>query len=397
MLQTKPGLTDLEFCSTVIRLATCWVFCLSFQFIHHNVYYVSVIWIRQLTVSCTVVTKAGRSGFESATSAFKLRDCSLACRQIFSQDTSIRNLSGSKKMQPNRLVEAGLSLVRFIGGTSNKPRWGQFHQNFETQTSQVIAFPKNVSELNRLIVSSEVMDLWKPLDPADCETLALNEVQILAPLDLQEVWGAGVTYYRSKIARQEESKSGGSFYDLVYSAERPELFFKATPHRTVGPEQPVRVRKDTVWCVPEPELALVFSSELKLVGFTIGNDMSARDIEGENPLYLPQAKLYDSCCALGPAIIPVSALPSRDQTEIRVVILRNGNVMVDDRTTLDQMKRSFEELAGWLERDNSFPHGVVLLTGTGIVPPDEFSLEAGDVVSISITGIGTLTNPVVRS
>ena len=236
----------------------------------------------------------------------------------------------------------------------------------------------------------------RDLAAGSLEVQPLSAVRLLAPLDAQEVWGAGVTYERSKVARQEESEQGGSFYDLVYRAPRPELFFKATPSRVVGPGVPIRVRQDTKWCVPEPELTLVLSSKLKLVGYTIGNDVSARDIEGENPLYLPQAKMYDACCALGPVVTLASSMPPISGVEIRLEIERDGAVVLKDATLLSRMARTFDELIGWLGKDNRFPDGVFLLTGTGIVPPDEFSLEAGDVVRISIDGIGTLTNPVIR-
>jgi 2-dehydro-3-deoxy-D-arabinonate dehydratase len=225
----------------------------------------------------------------------------------------------------------------------------------------------------------------------------LAAVRLLAPIDNQEVWGAGVTYERSKQARQEESEQGGSFYDLVYRAPRPELFFKATPSRVVGPGAPIRVRRDTRWCVPEPELALVLSPALKLVGFTVGNDVSARDIEGENPLYLPQAKVYDACCALGPFITLTPSMPPAASVSIRLTIERAGATVFDGATPVSRMARTFDELVGWLGIDNVFPDGVVLLTGTGIVPPDEFTLQAGDHVTIAIDGIGSLTNPVVRS
>jgi 2-dehydro-3-deoxy-D-arabinonate dehydratase len=225
----------------------------------------------------------------------------------------------------------------------------------------------------------------------------LAGVRLLAPIDHQEVWGAGVTYERSKQARQEESEQGGSFYDQVYRAPRPELFFKATPSRVVGPGAPIRVRRDTRWCVPEPELALVLSPALKLIGFTVGNDVSARDIEGENPLYLPQAKVYDACCALGPFITLAPAMPPAPSVSIRLTIERAGQTVFDGSTPVSRMARTFDELVGWLGIDNVFPDGVVLLTGTGIVPPDEFSLQAGDHVTIAVDGIGSLTNPVVRS
>ena len=227
--------------------------------------------------------------------------------------------------------------------------------------------------------------------------LDLASVLVQAPIDAQEVWGAGVTYERSKVARQEESEQGGSFYDLVYRAARPELFFKATPSRVVGPDRPIRVRGDTRWCVPEPELALVVSPKLELVGFTIGNDVIARDIEGENPLYLPQAKVYDASCALGPAITLAAAMPPVSDIQIGLAIDRGNALAWEGTTSAGRMVRTFRELIDWLGRDNHFPDGLILLTGTGIVPPDDFSLQQGDQVRITITGIGTLTNPVVQS
>jgi len=215
-------------------------------------------------------------------------------------------------------------------------------------------------------------------------------------LDDHEVWGAGGTYERSKQARQEESESGGSFYDAVYRADRPELFFKATPSRVAGPGEAVRVRADTRWCVPEPELALVLSPRLQIVGFTIGNDVSARDIEGENPLYLPQAKVYDACCALGPWVTLAEDMPPLHEVGIRLAIERDGRTEFEGGTSVGRMARRLEDLVVWLGRDNLFPDGVVLLTGTGVVPPDEFSLRRGDIVRITVDGIGTLTNPVVQ-
>jgi 2-dehydro-3-deoxy-D-arabinonate dehydratase len=219
---------------------------------------------------------------------------------------------------------------------------------------------------------------------------------LLAPIDRQEVWAAGVTYKRSRTARMEESQGAASFYDKVYVADRPELFFKANPHRVVGQGQGVRIRRDARWNVPEPELTLVFSSRMRLVGFTIGNDMSSRDIEGENPLYLPQAKVYDACCALGPCITLVDGSPIGPATGIRLRIGRDGGTAFEGRTDVGQLNRTFDDLAGWLARDNSFPHGVLLLTGTGIVPGDDFTLQPGDTVEITIDGIGTLSNPVVQ-
>jgi 2-dehydro-3-deoxy-D-arabinonate dehydratase len=225
----------------------------------------------------------------------------------------------------------------------------------------------------------------------------LEEVTLLAPLDEQEVWAAGVTYRRSRTARMEESVGAARFYDLVYEAPRPELFFKATPHRVAGPGMPVRIRRDSNWNVPEPELALVLDSQLRLVGFTIGNDMSSRDIEGENPLYLPQAKVYDGCCALGPCITLLIGMPDPENIGISLLIRRRNSAAFAGKTSVAQLARTFDDLVGYLGRDNSFPRGVILLTGTGIVPEDDFTLEPGDVVEITIDGIGTLVNPVVRA
>ncbi len=218
---------------------------------------------------------------------------------------------------------------------------------------------------------------------------------VLAPIGAQEVWAAGVTYYRSRNARMEESKSagGGDFYDRVYSAERPELFFKATPHRVVGSGAAVAIRSDAKWSVPEPELTLVLSPAGSILGYTIGNDMSSRDIEGENPLYLPQAKVYSRSCSLGPCILVTKeALPK--STAIELLIKRRGDTAFEGSTTLESIKRELPVLAAYLFRDNSFPAGAFLMTGTGIVPPDSFTLQAGDEISITIPPIGTLFNPV---
>lgn len=220
---------------------------------------------------------------------------------------------------------------------------------------------------------------------------------LLAPLGTQEVWAAGVTYYRSRDARMEESKAagGGDFYARVYDAPRPEIFFKATPHRVSGPRAPLRIRSDSKWNVPEPELAVVANAAGRIVGWTICNDMSSRDIEGENPLYLPQAKVYDQCCGLGPSVWISEAMPPRS-AEIRIEILRKGKPVFQGATALDRLKRDPAELLTWLFRDHSFPSGVVLSTGTGVVPPNEFTLAKGDEVRISLDPVGTLANPVVQ-
>ncbi len=218
-----------------------------------------------------------------------------------------------------------------------------------------------------------------------------------APIGSQEVWAAGVTYYRSRSARMAESKDagGGDFYDRVYTAERPELFFKATPSRVAGPGGAVRIRVDAQWSVPEPELTLLVNPRGEIIGYTVGNDMSSRDIEGENPLYLPQAKVYDRSCALGPCVL-VTRDPLPRETEIGLEIRRGDEVAFSGATTLAAMKREPAELVAYLFRENRFPAGALLMTGTGIVPPDEFTLAAGDVVSITIGGIGTLRNTVAQ-
>ncbi len=263
-----------------------------------------------------------------------------------------------------------------------------------------LAIPLSVSRHPTVRCLADLLALPNPcetarslVDPAIAPELAIN-LKYLAPIDRQEIWAAGVTYKRSKIARQEESVGAAQFYDKVYSAPRPELFMKATPERVVNPGEPIRVRADSAWSVPEPELTLVVSSDLRIIGYTIGNDVSARDIEGENPLYLPQAKIYSKSCAIGPLITPVVDMPKLEETTITLVIHRSDQVAFQGNTSLAMMARSPKELVEWLGKENEFPHGALLLTGTGIVPPDDFMLKPGDSVSITIDGIGTLTNPV---
>ena len=211
----------------------------------------------------------------------------------------------------------------------------------------------------------------------------------------QELWACGVTYLRSKIGRQEESKDagGGDFYGRVYEAERPECFFKSTPHRVVGHKGFVRIRKDSTWDVPEPELTLVVTASGKIIGYTIGNDMSSRSIEGENPLYLPQAKTYDGCAALGPCIL-LSEKPIESDTKITLTISRNNQIAFKDSIAINQMKRTPEELTSFIFRECSFPHGCMIMTGTGIVPGNDFTLKSGDEISITIDKIGELVNVV---
>ncbi len=248
--------------------------------------------------------------------------------------------------------------------------------------------------LSDVLHSNHPANLAHDLIDDNTSRLPLREVTLLAPIDRQEVWAAGVTYKRSQEARERESVGAARFYDLVYTAQRPELFFKATPNRVAWPGGRVRVRRDSKWSVPEPEFALVLSPRLQVVGYTIGNDMSARDIEGENPLYLPQAKVYDHSCALGPVITLAEGMTPLDRVSIHMTIERGGKRAFEGSIGLTEMARPFAELVQWLGRDNSFPNGAILLTGTGIVPPDDFTLAAGDVINIEVTGIGRLTNVV---
>jgi 2-dehydro-3-deoxy-D-arabinonate dehydratase len=259
----------------------------------------------------------------------------------------------------------------------------QFYHLSDSDWDQLFNHP----ELIQLLTSRT-----RRLAPLDSFSPA---TELLAPIGSQEVWAAGVTYFRSRTARMEESKDagGGSFYDRVYNADRPELFFKATPHRVAGHEQPVRIRRDSKWNVPEPELALAINSAGKIIGYTIGNDLSSRDIEGENPLYLPQAKVYLQSCALGPGVL-VSDEPLPASTVITLNIVRRGESVFAGTTELAAMKRKPPELVEYLFRDNGFPQGCFLLTGTGIVPPDEFTLAHGDEISITIDQIGMLVNRV---
>jgi 2-dehydro-3-deoxy-D-arabinonate dehydratase len=216
-----------------------------------------------------------------------------------------------------------------------------------------------------------------------------------APVQSQEVWGAGVTYERSRVARMSESRDagGGDFYDRVYDAERPELFFKSSAHRAAAPGAPLRVRRDSRWTVPEPELTLAVDSRGRIFGYTIGNDMSARDIEGENPLYLPQAKVYRRNVSIGPCVA-VSGRPPETATAIRMEVLREGARLFSGESTLGRMRRPLDALVAWLFREDSFPFGCYLMTGTGIVPPDTLALRSGDEVRITVEAIGTLVNPI---
>ena len=258
-------------------------------------------------------------------------------------------------------------------------------------------FRDSVGDVDGLIaaVSRAAEDATRRFPAAELDYAPTSDApHWLPPVDEQEVWAAGVTYLDSRRARQEESADGGDVYARVYTAERPEIFFKASAKNTVGHLDAVGIRRDSHWNVPEPELALVFNPAMETLGFTIGNDMSSRDIEGANPLYLPQAKVYTASCAVGPGIL---LAPSNEwpETTIRLVISRAGDEVFSGAVSTDQIKRAIPELADYLGRSNTYPGGVILLTGAGIVPPAEFTLAADDLVSISIDGIGTLQNRVI--
>lgn len=266
-------------------------------------------------------------------------------------------------------------------------------QGFFVQASDAwFALPD--TDWDALIAHAGLHDYLTSLIASGKSTAAPAPNTILAPIGTQEVWAAGVTYFRSRTARMEESKDagGGTFYDRVYAAERPEIFFKATPQRVARPGQAMHLRSDSKWMVPEPELTLVINPSGQIIGYTVGNDLSCRDIEGENPLYLPQAKCFKLCAAVGPCLfITQNALSP--ETKIVLTIQRGGSVAFSGETSISQLKRSVTELASFLYRDNTFPTGALLMTGTGIVPGDEFTLQSGDEVSIRIDGIGTLVNP----
>ena len=234
-----------------------------------------------------------------------------------------------------------------------------------------------------------IVETTSPID--NYQDLIDNYLKV--PLESQEIWASGVTYFNSKMARQEESKDAGgaTFYERVYHADRPELFFKATAHRSVPSGGKVNIRKDSTWDVPEPELTLVITSNCKIIGYTIGNDMSSRSIEGENPLYLPQAKTFDGCAGMGPCML-VTENPLATDTEIRLKVIRNSEIIFNETTSISKMKRKPQELVEYLFRECTFPNGCLLMTGTGIVPTTDFTLKSEDEIQISIDNIGTLIN-----
>ena len=273
-------------------------------------------------------------------------------------DGSVRLASGEVDDGPTRLLPVDVSLDDLLGGADAAPG----------------------------------ASLAAALDAVTDEEVPAGS-RMLAPIDGQEVWASGVTFERSREARNEEA-GPVDIYDRVYEAHRPELFCKATPARVRGPGQPVGIRRDSGWDVPEPELGLVADAAGRLVAVTVGNDMSSRSIEGENPLYLPQAKIYTGSCALGPALVPLADAEPLSDLVVELEITRDGTQLFTDRVPISAMRRRPEELLEWLFSALDFPVGVVLLTGTSIVPPQELTLRAGDVVDITVSGVGTLTNPV---
>jgi 2-dehydro-3-deoxy-D-arabinonate dehydratase len=279
-----------------------------------------------------------------------------------------------------------LKICRFLA--KDQPRVGLYLQEGVADLSTQ-GF-KSVTEI------LENPSALRSISGADLAGHKHGTVELLAPVEQQEIWAAGVTYLRSKKARMEESEFSASAYDRVYDAARPEIFFKALGAKVSGASGKIGIRADAKWNVPEPELALVINSRKELVGFTVGNDMSSRDIEGENLLYLPQAKVYKHSCALGPCIaLGLTEAEARTWT-ISVHIFRDGKDVFSGKTSVDQIKRSFSELIDYLWRSQEFPHGVVLLTGTGIVPADDFTLQPGDRVRINISGIGSIENTVIE-
>jgi 2-dehydro-3-deoxy-D-arabinonate dehydratase len=278
-----------------------------------------------------------------------------------------------------------MQLCRFTVGDDPTPRVGLMDASAICE----LGADGSVLSIDQLLTLSAAQ-LRAALTTTDLKNQPVHlrgDCTLLKPIESQEVWACGVTYERSRDARMRES-SQATVYDLVYDAPRPEVFFKATPGRVVGPGDEIAIRADSGWDVPEPELALVLNSALEIVGYTIGNDVSSRAIEGENPLYLPQAKTYNACCALGPAITPAWDVADPLNLTVRLTITRDGATAFSGDVSTARLHRTFADLVDYLGRDNSFPHGAILLTGTGIIPADDFTLQPGDRVQIAIDGLG---------
>jgi len=287
------------------------------------------------------------------------------------------------------MVNQPTTLCRFLASPDSDVRVGLVAGDSVRDLTAI-----GVRRLHDLLESPDLDEQLARARQAPLPELPLDGVQLLTPVETQEIWAAGVTYLRSKQARMEESDFSARAYDHVYEAARPEIFFKAVPEKVVSPGEAVGIRRDARWSVPEPELALVINPSGAIIGFTVGNDMSSRDIEGENLLYLPQAKIYTGSCAIGPWIVVGAQEHDVRQWGIRLEIDRGKETVFAGHTSVDQIKRSFGELVEYLFRSQTFPRGAMLLTGAGIVPPDSFTLADGDRVRITISGIGTLENPV---
>jgi len=289
----------------------------------------------------------------------------------------------------------------------------RFLKNNESPTLGVLTSQEQVTPLPY----SDFMELVNDAKNKKCTTMKLvtqllekaeatevfiyDELNLLTPVAAPEVWASGVTYFKSRQARNYEASNGNidnpqTFYDKVYDAERPELFLKSTEARTIGPNKHLNIRSDSEWQIPEPEVGVVIDKEGEILGYTIGNDMSSRDIEGENPLYLPQAKIWRNSCSFGPAIVLAESLPDPYDLEIKLRVYRDGIKVIEDSANTNQLKRSYEELILFLTRDNIIFDGTILLTGTSIVPPNEFTLRDGDCIDIEVPEIGVLTNPIKK-
>jgi 2-dehydro-3-deoxy-D-arabinonate dehydratase len=276
-------------------------------------------------------------------------------------------------------------------------RDGALHVGLRADESTLLDLrAAGIQSLTPLLESDHLVSELNALQKRTLPRVAAADVRLLAPVERQEIWAAGVTYLRSKKARMDESDFSATAYDRVYEAPRPELFFKSMPEKVAGPGDAVGIRNDSKWNVPEPELTLFINSRGKIAGYSIGNDMSSRDIEGENLLYLPQAKIYRSSCAIGPFIRVGVDEPEARTWSIQLSISRSGEKVFEGATSVANIRRKLDDLAQYLFRSQLFPNGAALLTGTGIVPPDTFTLQAGDEISISISGIGELRNSVVQ-
>jgi 2-dehydro-3-deoxy-D-arabinonate dehydratase len=273
---------------------------------------------------------------------------------------------------------------------------GQVCPGIVSDESTIIDLSSEVDNLTSLFEADDFSSRLMSLAKRDFPRLERTTARLLTPVERQEIWAVGVTYLRSKKARMEESDFSATAYDKVYDAPRPELFFKSLPEKVVGPGDSVGIRSDAKWSVPEPELSFVINSRGIIVGFTVGNDMSSRDIEGENLLYLPQAKIYERSCAVGPLVTTGATEADARMWKIQMTITRNGQPAFEGETSVNQIKRTFGELVEYLFRSQKFPHGAVLLTGTGIVPPDGFTLQAQDRIRIAISGVGSLENIVAK-